>query len=158
MVTRFYAKLSSKSDTRTVAFDGNGSISLVDRRIVIENKATERLAASDHARLLNYLEITRYQVGLILHFGPSPRFYKYIDTPKRSIRADSCASVRIRDQKGSKRRGRQIPRASWTRFQHRMNEVITKTTTYTRMRTDRAVRRVSAERSLPKDVAESARG
>ena len=39
---------------------------VIDNRVLVENKATEKLS-----------------VGLLLHFGPVPRFERYIDYPKR---------------------------------------------------------------------------
>jgi GxxExxY protein len=45
---------------------------LVDRRVVVEIKSTERLASGVERQLLNYLRATSLEVGLILHFGPKP--------------------------------------------------------------------------------------
>ena len=55
---------------------------VVDQRIVVEVKAKEKLPPNDARQLFNYLRATRFQVGLLLHFGPEPRFYKQVDTVK----------------------------------------------------------------------------
>lgn len=56
---------------------------VVDHRIVLENKATEKLPPHTERQLLNYLRATAFQVGLILHFGPEPKFHKLVETAKR---------------------------------------------------------------------------
>ena len=43
---------------------------LVERRVVLEIKATERLAEVAHRQLRSYLSATKLELGLILHFGP----------------------------------------------------------------------------------------
>jgi GxxExxY protein len=55
---------------------------LVDRRVIVENKSTEVLPPFARRQLVNYLCSSRYQVGLLLHFGPRPRFYRFVDTRK----------------------------------------------------------------------------
>ena len=57
---------------------------LVDDTIIVENKATEKLCPADRMQLLNYLRTSRYEVGLLLHFGPQPRFERYVDYPKKA--------------------------------------------------------------------------
>ena len=51
---------------------------LVDDIIVVEVKSTRRLDESASRQLLNYLRATNLEVGLLLHFGPKPRFYRVI--------------------------------------------------------------------------------
>jgi GxxExxY protein len=43
---------------------------VVDDRIIVELKATERLERAAPRQLFNYLCATRFEVGLLLHFGP----------------------------------------------------------------------------------------
>jgi GxxExxY protein len=57
---------------------------VVDDRIVVENKATEKLCPADRMQLLSYLRASKFEVGLLLHFGPAPRFERYVDHPKRA--------------------------------------------------------------------------
>ena len=43
---------------------------LVERRVIIEVKSTERLSDVAKRQLRNYLSATKLELGLILHFGP----------------------------------------------------------------------------------------
>ena len=56
---------------------------VVDGRVVVENKATEKLSPADRMQLVSYLRATSFVVGLLLHFGPAPRFERFIDHPKK---------------------------------------------------------------------------
>lgn len=58
---------------------------VIDDRIIVENKAAEKLCPADRMQLINYLRATKFAVGLLLHFGPVPRFERYIDHPKRQL-------------------------------------------------------------------------
>jgi GxxExxY protein len=63
----------------------------VDERLVVETKSTHVLHASAPRQLHNYLRATRLPVGLLLHFGPEPKFYRLInqhDVPNDSMPAD----------------------------------------------------------------------
>ena len=67
---------------------------VVDDRVIIENKATESLSPAAKPQLISYLRATRFEVGVLLHFGPRPKFYRFIDTkrpfaPIRAISSDS---------------------------------------------------------------------
>jgi GxxExxY protein len=57
---------------------------VVDQRVIVENKATEKLSPAAAPQLINYLRATPFEVGVLLHFGPKARFYRFIDFPKRS--------------------------------------------------------------------------
>lgn len=68
---------------------------VVDGLVVVENKATEKPSPTAALQLVSYLHATSFEVGVLLHFGPSPRFYRFIDYPKRSavpIRSNSSDS------------------------------------------------------------------
>lgn len=67
---------------------------IVDQRVVVEIKATERLHPSASPQLFSYLCATTLEVGLLLHFGREPRFYRVIceNTLKRH------ASSRVSEQ------------------------------------------------------------
>lgn len=43
---------------------------VVDEKLIVEAKATQRLAHEAPRQLFNYLRATSFQVGLLLHFGP----------------------------------------------------------------------------------------
>jgi GxxExxY protein len=54
---------------------------LVDDRLIVESKAGEALPPASIRQLRNYLKAARVEVGLLLHFGPEPKFYREILTP-----------------------------------------------------------------------------
>jgi GxxExxY protein len=58
---------------------------VVDNAVIVENKATERLTIGDTKQPVRYLRVSRFEVALLLHFGPHPYFKKFIDYPKRRI-------------------------------------------------------------------------
>ena len=47
---------------------------LVANAVIVELKAAKDLADENEAQLLNYLKATPHEVGLLLNFGPQPRF------------------------------------------------------------------------------------
>jgi GxxExxY protein len=49
---------------------------IVDDTLVIEAKSTTELSREARRQLYNYLKATRLEVGLLLHFGPEPKFYR----------------------------------------------------------------------------------
>ena len=61
---------------------------IVDDRVIVEVKATEKLAAFSEQQILSYLRISPIQLGLILHFGSKAYYKRYADTHKRN-----CVSV-----------------------------------------------------------------
>lgn len=42
---------------------------LVDRKVIVELKATKTLTENDEAQLLNYLKVTGLRIGLLFNFG-----------------------------------------------------------------------------------------
>jgi hypothetical protein len=53
--------------------------------VILEIKATEILPRYAGRQLINYLHVTPFQLGLVLHFGPEPKFQRFIDSQKRSF-------------------------------------------------------------------------
>ena len=51
---------------------------LVDGRLVVEVKSTHDLHPVATRQLRNYLRATRLVLGLLLHFGPEPRFHRVV--------------------------------------------------------------------------------
>ena len=51
---------------------------VVDDVLVVETKSTHRLHEAATRQLFNYLRATHLEVGLILHFGPKPRFHRLV--------------------------------------------------------------------------------
>ena len=58
---------------------------VVEGCVVVELKAVQTLLEEHDAQLLNYLRATEYEVGLLLNFGPQPRFRRKIyDNERKS--------------------------------------------------------------------------
>jgi GxxExxY protein len=53
---------------------------LVDDVLVVENKSTQEIPKANLRQLQNYLRATSLEVGLLLHFGTRPKFYRVIAT------------------------------------------------------------------------------
>lgn len=62
---------------------------IVDEKLVVEIKSTYDLHRAATRQVLSYLRASYLKVGLLLHFGPEPAFYRLIDTDKRRHRPDS---------------------------------------------------------------------
>jgi GxxExxY protein len=50
---------------------------LVDETLVVEGKSTEVLPRTVARQVHNYLRATQLRHGLLLHFGPEARFYRF---------------------------------------------------------------------------------
>lgn len=57
---------------------------VVDAKLVIETKSGAQLYRAAGRQLYNYLRATNLEVGLLLHFGPKPHFYRMICQHPRS--------------------------------------------------------------------------
>lgn len=74
---------------------------VVGGAVIVEAKSTEVLHPTASRQLLSYLRATRMEVGLLLHFGPKPRFYRVFctsrdradSTHERSARSDRSARL-----------------------------------------------------------------
>ena len=55
---------------------------LVDGLVVVEIKSTQELPKTATRQLYNYLKATKLEVGLLLHFGPDPRFLRLVSSNK----------------------------------------------------------------------------
>jgi hypothetical protein len=53
---------------------------IVDRKLVVETKSTQSLHEGAVRQVSNYLRATSLELGLLLHFGPRPKFYRVICT------------------------------------------------------------------------------
>jgi GxxExxY protein len=63
---------------------------LVERRVIVELKSTERLAASDKRQLRSYVKAMGLDLGILLHFGPVLTFYRELGGRcQRRQKADS---------------------------------------------------------------------
>jgi GxxExxY protein len=61
---------------------------VVDGKVIVECKATDRLPASAGPQLIGYLRATKFEVGVLLHFGSHPKFYRFVDT-REKIHSDA---------------------------------------------------------------------
>ncbi|MEO8563850.1 MAG: GxxExxY protein [bacterium] len=71
---------------------------LVENRVVVEIKASSVLGPTDRQQLLNYLRATELHVGLLLHFGPEPSFFRFVSErtgrrPRPAQGADPAVSA-----------------------------------------------------------------
>ena len=65
----------------TILYDGVELCSqrldmVVDDKVVVETKSTYDLHPAAQRQLYNYLRASRLEVGLLLHFGREPEFYR----------------------------------------------------------------------------------
>jgi GxxExxY protein len=65
---------------------------LVDKKVVVELKAADRLPLAARVKLGNYLSATGFEVGLVLFFGPSPMFLREYRRNVRSHPTESAVS------------------------------------------------------------------
>jgi len=60
---------------------------IVERLVIVEFKAVKSLLPEHEAQLLNYLNATSCEVGLLFNFGPQPQFdRKVYDNEKKRYR------------------------------------------------------------------------
>ena len=61
---------------------------VVEDKVVVEFKAVRELATEHEAQLLNYLNATEYEVGLLFNFGPKADFKRKIfDNDRKHYRS-----------------------------------------------------------------------
>lgn len=53
---------------------------VVENKVLVETKASGALSEADNRQLFNYLRASKLTVGLLLHFGPSPKHKRFIWT------------------------------------------------------------------------------
>ncbi len=63
---------------------------VVDDKLVLEIKSTEHLHRDAKRQLYNYLRATKFEVGLLLHFGRSANFYRVICASRGNARGRAC--------------------------------------------------------------------
>ena len=51
---------------------------VVEDLVIVEVKAVRTLMPNHHAQVLNYLKATKYEVGLLLNFGPSGKVVRKV--------------------------------------------------------------------------------
>ncbi len=65
---------------------------IVERKVVLENKASQTLVDADWKQLLNCLCASVYEVGLLLHFGPTAAFKRLVHSNDWKSRRSSPAA------------------------------------------------------------------
>ena len=60
---------------------------IVDEKLVVETKSTYELHRAAERQLYNYLRATKLEVGLLVHFGPQPKFYRVVSRSSFPIHA-----------------------------------------------------------------------
>lgn len=55
---------------------------VVDHKLIVEVKSTFDFPKAAQRQLRSYLQGTRLEVGLLLHFGPEARFYRIVSSNK----------------------------------------------------------------------------
>lgn len=58
---------------------------IVDDKVLLEIKSTHVLPPTAERQLLNYLRASSLAVGLLLHFGPQPRFRRRVHSDKSNL-------------------------------------------------------------------------
>jgi GxxExxY protein len=66
---------------------------LVEGKVAVEVKATELLAPVAKRQLLNYLRVSNLDVGLLLHFGLTPRFHRLVSPRVLGTREEQILPV-----------------------------------------------------------------
>jgi GxxExxY protein len=61
---------------------------VIDQKVVVENKSTSILPSFAKRQTLSCLRASALQVGLLLHFGPTARFYRIVQTSRPSAQSD----------------------------------------------------------------------
>lgn len=51
---------------------------IVEERVIVEVKASKAIGLADERQVQNYLKATSLEVGLLLHFGPSPAVRRFV--------------------------------------------------------------------------------
>jgi GxxExxY protein len=60
---------------------------VVDEKLVVEIKSTEDLPKTAVRQVYNYLRASNLELGLLLHFGPDPKFYRvYVPNDPKPVR------------------------------------------------------------------------
>lgn len=62
---------------------------VVDECVAVENKSTSVLPHFTRRQILNYLKASTLEVGFILHFGPTAKFYRIVHTHRPSSHSPS---------------------------------------------------------------------
>lgn len=60
---------------------------LVEEKVIVELKAVRHILPEHEVQVLNYLKATRYEIGLLLNFGPKPEVRRFIfDNTRKTLK------------------------------------------------------------------------
>jgi len=59
---------------------------IVDNCVLLELKAVSAFDGAHESQVLHYLRATKFEVGLLLNFGPRPQFKRFILEEQKKIR------------------------------------------------------------------------
>src|SRR5215213_7280748 len=76
---------------------------IVDERLIVESKSTRELHKAASRQVYNYLRATRLQVGLLLHFGPDPAFYRLVAIQPDPLTSGKKGRIADRDGRHQER-------------------------------------------------------
>jgi GxxExxY protein len=65
---------------------------VVDETLVVEIKSTYDLNKAAKRQLYNYLRATSFEIGLLLHFGPTAKFHRLVAQNAKQLSAESASS------------------------------------------------------------------
>jgi GxxExxY protein len=66
---------------------------VVDDKLVVETKSTFDLHKAAQRQVLNYLKATNLEVGLLLHFGPQPKYYRLYSPNREALQRDQACPM-----------------------------------------------------------------
>jgi GxxExxY protein len=67
---------------------------VVDEKLVVEIKSTHDLHKAAVRQVYHYLRASNLELGLLLHFGPDPKFYRvYAPTDRPARRSGSATAL-----------------------------------------------------------------
>jgi GxxExxY protein len=66
---------------------------LIERRIIVECKAGDRLHRVHEHQLMSYLAATGIEVGLLFNFGPQPSFKRLVYEQSKKTRSRLISSI-----------------------------------------------------------------
>ena len=72
---------------------------IVNETVLIELKACEALAREHESQTLNYLRATNIEVALLMNFGPTPRFKRFVmdnELKKRILKSVTSVAIGVK--------------------------------------------------------------
>jgi GxxExxY protein len=68
---------------------------VIDDRVIVELKATEKIAPFVKAQIMSYLRVTSFEVALLLQAGTEARWKRFVDSPKNAHRSRPIARIEV---------------------------------------------------------------